>query len=225
MRNYIKTTLLALLFAYAGQAQTNCSSYYPLKEGTTFQLTMYDDKDKTTGIIDYTVQEATDDSAKMSYEMHDEKGKLITASEYSMQCNGDGISIDFNSLMSPGLMEQYKDMEVDITGTDLMLPNNLSPGQTLPDANMLMNVRMAPINMKMTVDITNRKVDGMESVTTPAGTFDCVVISWDHESKMGIKFTGTAKQWLAEGVGMVKQENYNKKGKLIGGSLLTSFKG
>lgn len=225
MRTPILFTLIAFFTITTNFGQTNCSTYYPLKEGTTFQLTMYDDKDKTTGIIDYTVQEASDDSATMSYEMHDEKGKFVAASEYTVRCNGEGISIDFNSLISPGLMEQYKDMEVDITGTDLMLPNNLSPGQTLPDANMLMNISMPPINMKMTVNQTNRKVDGMESVTTPAGTFDCVVISWDHESKMGIKFTGTAKQWLAEGVGMVKQENYNKKGKMIGGSLLTSFKG
>lgn len=217
--------MLLLLFVFAGKAQTNCSSYYPLNEGTTFQLTMYDDKDKTTGVIDYAVKDATANSATMTYEMHDEKGKLISASEYDVRCEGDGISIDFNSLVSPGMMEQYKDMEIDISGTDLMLPNSMSPGQTLPDANMLMNIKMPPINMKMTVDVTNRKVEGTESVTTPAGTFDCIVISWDHESKMGVKFTGTAKQWLAEGVGMVKQENYNKKGKMIGGSLLTSFKG
>ena len=77
--------------------------------------------------------------------------------------------------------------------------------------------------MKMTVNIMNRKVEGKESVTTSAGTFDCFVISYDHESKMGIKIRGSAKQWYSEGVGMVKQENYNKKGKLMGSSLHTLF--
>ncbi|MFT5942941.1 MAG: hypothetical protein ACI9Q4_002208, partial [Sediminicola sp.] len=33
----------------------------------------------------------------------------------------------------------------------------------------------------------------------------------------------SAKQWLAENIGMVKQENYNKKGKMTGGSILTAF--
>lgn len=40
---------------------------------------------------------------------------------------------------------------------------------------------------------------------------------------MGIKIRGSAKQWYSENVGMVKQENYNKKGKLMGSSLLTLF--
>jgi hypothetical protein len=33
-----------------------------------------------------------------------------------------------------------------------------------------------------------------------------------------------SKLWLAEGVGMVKQETYNKKGDLMSKSELTSFK-
>jgi hypothetical protein len=223
MKTYFTTVLLVLSYVWGSQAQTDCSTYYPLKKGTTFQLTMYDDKDKNTGTIDYVVKEATENSATMSYTMHSDKDKLIAESEYNVRCTDDGVSIDFSSLASPGTMEQYQDMEVDITGTDLMLPNNLKPGTSLPDANMLMTIKMKPITMKMTVDVFNRKVDGRESVTTPAGTYDCIVVSWDHESKMGVKISGSAKQWLAENVGMVKQENYNKKGKMIGGSILTAF--
>jgi hypothetical protein len=215
--------IFMVFYAIKGGAQADCSAYYPFETDTKFQLTMYNPKDKPTGVIDYLVKEVSGNTATMSYSMHDEKGKLITESDYVITCNNDGVSIDFNSLAAPGVLEQYKDMEVDISGTDIIVPNNLNPGQTLPDAHMLMNIKMTPINMKMSVDATNRKVDGRESVTTPAGTFDCMVISWDHESKMGIKISGSAKQWLAEGVGMVKQESYNKKGKLTGSMILTSF--
>ena len=45
--------------------------------------------------------------------------------------------------------KQYQDMEVDLSGTNLYLPNNLTVGQTLPDADLLMNVSMTPINMKI----------------------------------------------------------------------------
>lgn len=41
--------------------------------------------------------------------------------------------------------------------------------------------------------------------------------------KMGFKSTGTSKQWIAKEVGMVKQEEYNKKGKLMSSSQLTAF--
>ena len=79
------------------------------------------------------------------------------------------------------------------------------------------------MNMKMNMNLFNRKVAGNESVTTPAGTFDCYVITYDSEAKMGFKMTSSNKLWLSEGFGMVKQETYNKKGALIGKSVLTAF--
>ena len=219
-------SLLALglfLFIAVPVSAQDCSKYYPFEEGTTFQITNYDKKDKPAGVIDYVVKESSGDTATMAYEMHGDKGELIMSSEYGITCKDDGISVDFKSLMSPGVMHQYKDMEVDISGTDMILPNNLSPGQQLPDAEVLMNVSMAPINMKMTVKMFNRTVQTNETVTTPAGTFDCVVITYDHETKMGMKISGKVKQWFAEEVGMVKSESYNKKGKIIGSSVLTAF--
>jgi hypothetical protein len=126
-------------------------------------------------------------------------------------------------MMSPELMGQYKDMEVEMSGTDLLYPNNISTGQSLPDADVQMTVKMPPLNMNMNVNFLNRKVEGNESVTTPAGTFDCYVITYDSESKMGFKMTNSNKLWLSEGYGMIKSETYNKKGNLIAKSVLTSF--
>ncbi len=213
--------LSVLGFAFA---QEGCSKYYPMIEGTEFQITVYDKKDKPSGVLDYVVKDVSGDTATFYFEMHDEKGKMLASSEYGIRCKEDGVSIDFSSLVTPGALEQYKDVEVEMSGTDLVLPNNLSPGQSLPDADFLMNIKMTPINMKMTSRFFNRKVVEKESLTTPAGTFDCYVITFDQESKMGIKFAGSTKQWLAEGVGMVKQESYNKKGDLTGISVLTKFK-
>ena len=223
MKKIIITITICFIWTVNILGQDKCSKYYPLEKGTRFQVTMLDNKNKTTGVIDYLVKEYSDNSAILSYEMHDEKGKMIAASEYGMTCTDKGVSIDFKSLAAPGIMEQYKDMEIDITGSDLILPNNLSVGQTLPDAEMMMNVKVTPINLKMNFNISNRKVEGSEKITTSAGIFDCIIISYDHESKMGIKISGRAKQWLAEGVGLVKQDSYNKKGKLMGTSILTAF--
>ncbi|HMB65216.1 MAG TPA: hypothetical protein VKN36_19200 [Eudoraea sp.] len=222
MRTLI-ATCLALFISGTGIAQNGCSKYYPFKEGTSFQITTYDKKGKSTAVIDYTVKESNGNSATLGYEMSDSKGETVMASEYELFCENDGISIDFKSLMAPGMLEQYKDMEVDISGTNLELPNNLSPGQTLPDAEVLMNISMTPMTMKLTTRIFNRNVGPNETITTPAGTFDCTVITSEHESKMGVKMSGSDKQWLAGGVGMVKQESYNKKGNLVGSSVLTKF--
>ena len=66
-------------------------------------------------------------------------------------------------------------------------------------------------------------MEGEESISTPAGTFDCFVITHDFETKMGLKIIGKSKQWLAEGVGLVKQINYSKNGKVNSSSEPTKF--
>ena len=84
----------------------------------------------------------------------------------------------------------------------------------------------SPIPMTMNISITNRKIVGKESVTTPAGTFECDKITSDLtvETKMAIGFTlsFSTVEWLAPKVAVVKSESY-KKGKLQGYSLLAKI--
>jgi hypothetical protein len=75
----------------------------------------------------------------------------------------------------------------------------------------------------MYVNLSNRKCAAIESVTTPAGTFECYKITQDVEAKAIVKVLATDITWLAEGVGVVKSESYDKKGKLMGSSQLTKF--
>lgn len=227
----MKTSLLSIiafcLIASVSFSQSGCSKYYPFDEGTTFQITNYDEKGKTTGFIDYSVTDVrTVEGAEVStitYQAKDEKGKLILEESYNITCKDDSISIDFNSLGSSQIFEQYQEYDLEVTGTNIDLPNNLSVGQELPDASMLMIINMG-ITLKFSADITDRKVIAEESVTTPAGTYDCFVISYSVDLKMGSFTTaGTSKQWIAKEVGMVKQEEYYKNGKLMNSSQLTAF--
>ena len=80
------------------------------------------------------------------------------------------------------------------------------------------------INMNTNVETINRKVEKQESITTPAGTFDCYVIYSETKTKMMMaNKTFPSRTWLAKGVGMVKQESYNKNGKLMGSMVLTQY--
>ncbi len=226
----IKTFIISLLLLTAvftqANAQTGCSKFYPLKEGTKAELTSYDKKGKIAAVVDYTILNKTQTSegevATMKSSIKDDKGKLIAETEYDVTCDGTKISIDYNSMVSPMMMEQFQNMEYDISGVDLEIPNNLSVGQELPDAEMNMKISMSGINMNMDLTITNRKVIGKEDVTTPAGTFSCFVITYDMTTKMGMTQTSNSKQWIAEGVGMVKQEDY-QRGKVSSSSVLTKF--
>ncbi len=223
MKNIFLSLFFAITYLPGIQAQDSCSKYYPMKEGTTFQITVYDKKNKVGSILNYEVIEAGKNTAEFNINITDEEGTSVANSQYGIQCENDGISIDFRSLMGANFLQQYKDTEMEMTGTNLDLPNTLSPGLELPDASMEASFKTGPVKMKMRIDMINRKVVGNESITTPAGTFNCVVISYTTEFKMGLKRSGLSKQWLAESIGLVKSEEYNKKGKLVSSSLLTAF--
>lgn len=223
------TTFVLSFFAITTVLGQNCSTYYPLREGVKFQYTNYDKKNKPEGKIDYAVTEVNNNgsstTASMNIVFTDEKGKETMTNNYQFTCEGDLVKINFESLIPDQMMQQYKDMEMTIDGTDIEIPNRLSVGQTLPDANVSLKVSIAgAMNMNINVDTVNRKVEKKESITTPAGTFDCFVIYSETKTKMMMSNqTFPSRQWLAEGVGMVKTENYNKKGDINGTMVLTQF--
>lgn len=228
MKRYFLLLLLAVFAVPKSQAQSTCSTYYPLEEGASLQYTNYDRKGREDGQINYNVTnvESSGDnvSATMMMEMVDKKGNTYT-SDYEIACDGNVVKIDFKSLMNEQMLSQMGDVEMDISGTDVELPNSLSVGQELPDANMELKMKMGgAINMNTNVETINRKVEKQESVTTPAGTFDCYVIYSETKTKMMMaNKTYPSRAWLAEGVGIVKQESYNTNGKLIASMVLTQY--
>lgn len=221
----MKTKITCFILMFLGSLvaiSQNCSTYYPFQEGAKFQITNFNPKGKKESVVDYEVVSVNNNVATIKTKVSDAKGKETTSATYEMKCNADGVSIDFKSLINPEIFEQYKDMEVDMKGTNIELPNNLSVGQNLKDAQLIMTINMGAMKMNMTIDMVNRKVNAKESITTEAGTFDCFALSYNSEMKMGLKQSFEIKEWIAEGVGAVKSETYNKNGKLMGYSELTA---
>jgi len=226
MKSLITTLIMLLAMTVIGQV--NCSKYYPFGEGTISEYEMLNKKNKPEGTFKYTVNKVSNSvgitTATINSELFDKKGNAVMSSEFDMSCDGNAVSMDFKSMMNAGMIKQFQNSEVEMTGTNMDVPNNLSPGQNLPDAGIKVTVNMSGITMNMTTDITDRKVANTETITTPAGMFDCVVITQSSSGKMMMaRFNSTQKTWLAEGVGMVKTEDYNKNGKLQSTTVLTSF--
>ena len=224
MKAKILILICSFLISFSSISQSACKAYYPFEEGAKFEITNYDKKGKKEGVVNYEVTNIDNNVATIITIIFDDKGKEITTTSYQITCDGNTISIDFKSMMNQDMFKQYKDMEMEVTGTNVELPNDLQVGQSLKDANMNMAINMGGMKMNMSIAMVNRKVDQKESITTPAGTFDCFALSYDSEMKMGMKMTFKIKEWIAEGFGMVRNESYSKNGKLMGYSELTSFK-
>tara|TARA_R110000751_G_scaffold151116_2_gene256104 strand:+ start:1932 stop:2537 length:606 start_codon:yes stop_codon:yes gene_type:complete len=198
-----------------------------MNEGVSMEYTNYNKKGKVEGASSYKVVKAVNNgnvtNATMAIDLKDNKGKDAYSTTYNLTCTGNMVTLDYESLLPSEMMEQYGDMDIEISGNDIEIPNDLSVGQKLNDANVAMKISMSGINMNMTVDMTNRNVEKKESISTPAGTYDCYVLYSENRSKMMMaNQVYPSRVWLAEGVGMVKQETYKKNGDLMSSTLLTA---
>lgn len=97
------------------------------------------------------------------------------------------------------------------------LSNEAKPGMSMPDRNY-----SAIINkFRNDVNVSGAAYMGTEMVNTTAGKFDCVKISYLRRTKVVVKTTTwRVTEWYAVGVGLVKSEAYDTKGKLAAKTLL-----
>jgi hypothetical protein len=219
---------VAGLLALPLQAQDGCSIYYPLRKGTMLEYTSYNKKGKVEGSSISEVESVENTSAGITATIKatikDDKGGELSASSYQVRCEDGTIILDASSMLDPAMQQNLSTMEVSIDGTELVLPGQLQVGQELPDASVNIKAASSGVNiLNMTTTITNRKVLARESVTTPAGTFDCYKVSQDTNVKMLISKSFTSIDFYAEGVGVVRSESYDKKGNLDSYMVLTRF--
>lgn len=210
------------------QAQ-NCDFYFPTKKGSLIETTNYDKKGRVTGVATSTVIDFSENggaqTVKVASEFKSAESDSVMKAEYTVKCENGEFYINMDNFLDKNAMSAYKNMEIKVDYDQMTLPSNLQIGQTLGDGRVTAKIANSGVNlMTINVLITNRKVAGNESVTTPAGTFDCIKISYDVESKIIFKVKSSCAQWFAKDVGIVKTETYDKKGRLETSSLITKIK-
>src|ERR1044071_4231767 len=130
----------------------------------------------------------------------DEKGKSGHTGKYFIECRNGTIYLDMNSMLDPQATAGFSNMEMEISGNSLEFPNTLSAGQTLPDGMIEMKAKSGGMTLfNMNMHVTNRKVEGQETLTTPAGTFDCMKVTQDTEMKMIMNKKFKTTTWYAKG--------------------------
>jgi hypothetical protein len=228
-----KTVLFLLIFVFMQVIivfAQDCVSYIPMKQGAKWELQHFDAKNKLTSTSKNEVKASTaaGNSIKLVIETESFNNKGITQGKntYSAGCENGLFFLDMRGNIDQNAMSNFKDMQVTITADNLNFPSDPQPGQLLKSGKFSMDAQMQgmPGGFKMTVDVYNRKVEGNESITTPAGTFDCVKITYDMKTFMMIEMITKGVEWYAKDVGLVKSETYDSKGKIMGSSLLSVFK-
>ena len=228
----MKKSILALLtmsLIIDGLHAQTCSFYYPTKEGAVLEYSHYDKKGKLTGTSEQkitTIKKIPGGmEAVIAVKTKDAKGQDVFNQDMNVKCENGIFYFSMDNYIDQSSMSAYKDMNIEVKGDDLQIPTNLKAGDILNGGSVTMTVENGGMKlMNMTVTISDRKADGIEKVTTPAGTFDCYKISYDATTKMMITIHTKGVEWYAKDVGLVKSESYMSNGKLAGSTVLTSLK-
>ncbi len=223
----IPASSLLMAFTSSTQSAGGCEGYYMVEKGVTLEYKDYSAKDKLEGSQLSTITELADVAGVLNATVHsvtkDDKGKVTTEGDFKFTCKDGEITIDMQSMMDQEMMEGFEDMEVTIDQSNLVYPATFSEGQTLPDGSMTMKVSSGGmVMMTMVFNVVERKVEKFESVTTPAGTFQCVKLSQVTKSEMmGMKTSTKSIDWFSMGIGSVRSETFDKDGALMSYRILT----
>jgi len=208
--------VFCLLFTTLYSFSQKCGDYYYFQNNKVIEVTISNKKGKESGKLIYTIsnvgQKGSATTATINSEFIDKNGKTVSKATNNVQCDNGVLMMDMKMFIPTAQQEQMGDFSGSASTNFLEYPSTMKEGDALKDASLSMDFKSTSgLGGHISIDMTNRKVEGKESVTTPAGTWDCYKIT--YHSKMvfkmgiGIPMNSDVTEWYAPGFGTVKTES------------------
>lgn len=168
---------------------------------------------KMTYIVSDSKKTGSTTTATINSEFIDAKGKTITKATNNVKCENGVMQMDMKVFIPPAQTSGTA------TASEVYLeyPAKMNVGDQLKDGHLAMDSETSGgIKSSIEIDITDRKVEGKESVTTAAGTWECYKVTSQNKitsriAGIGIPITMTVTEWFAPGFGVVKTESKTGK--------------
>lgn len=219
----------------------DCSGYFFGKLGAKFEIKNFDAKNKLLTWYDESIDSVVSlgNAVRIvtNCKVYVTRGKCLSDNNYATKCENGIFYFNMSTYQMAYQNPMQSTMKVKsiCEGGDIEFPSTITPGQTLKDSKMVITTivtgspnPMINGNSKCTDEIYNRKAISDTTITTSAGTFNCIKISMDSKTDGGVLGGTTIMHFVecyAKNVGMVRTDTYNAKGKLIAYSLLSSITG
>lgn len=196
----------AILFSCAAL----CAQEYQMmpEQGKTMYYKVVSKAMGTEAIMHLTqkVQQADASSVTLAMTTSLVEGGQGQTSSIKYNIEGDKYVISLQDALAENLAQLGGNFEIMESSGTLGYPIALSPDTQMEGAQMKIKVTMQGMEIVMDLAIQNRKAVGEESITTPAGTFDCLKFTEQQVvTVMGQQQATNITYWYGKGVGLVKQ--------------------
>jgi hypothetical protein len=152
--------------------------------------------------------------------MQDEKGKSLNKTVTGVVCDNGVMKMNMKMFLSPAQQEQFRNATA--TGeTYLDYPSAINTGDRLKDGQFTAETETTPgVKTSIEVKISERKAESKETITTSAGTWDCIKITainiiTTRIAGIGIPIKLEVTEWFAPGFGVVKTESRTGKTEIV----------
>lgn len=214
-----------IVLAFSTNAQ-DCKGYYFLQNNKTIEMAILNRKGEQNSKQIYTVSNyntaGSTTTADLESEMFDKKGKSIAKSKAKIKCESGVMLIDMKMSMpqQPGMSA-----ETDVKADNVYIeyPSSMNVGDNLKNATMHLEWDNKGMKQSMDMEVFDRKVEGKENVTTPAGSWECYKISYKSKTRIktmgiGVPINVDGTEFFAPGFGVVKTQSKH------GGTEIVSIK-
>ena len=224
MKRFLLCILAAMVPVFISGAQT---PYFCDKPGTELRYVREDPgngKDIWNHMMTITGGTPSGGSREFDCTSHftaaNGREKEMVDVEYKVLIDREGnVSSDLSAPVTSAIRHILPNVDIKAGFSPTILPSVLDPGSVLPDAGTEILIKGKPFTIK----VTERKVLRFEAIETPAGKFDCVVVTEHKTEKFTMYNRDTVSYtWYARGVGMVRHDTY-RKGKLQTSETLVSI--
>jgi hypothetical protein len=193
----VKLAVLSLSIVAVGAAgcggSEGAEKYFPMKIGATWNYAVT----PASGVPYTDVKQNTASSPPTLTQTYTPSSGTPSTSSYEMDANG----ISITGVTSTALQSSY-------APPCLLLPSNTTPGFSTSSTSTKTTVQ-GSTNTTYTVAVAVT-IDGLESVTVPAGTFSALKVTramTTTTAGTGTVSTSYNIQWYAPGIGSVKTVN------------------
>ena len=184
-------------------------------------MTISNGKGKESGKMTYVVanskKSGSSITATINSEFVDAKGKSISKATNNVKCENGVMQMDMKTFIPPAQSEQMKAGEAKAADVYLEYPANMNVGDQLKDGQFNMDYESTSgLKSSIEISITERKVEGKETITTTAGTWECYKISARNRivsktAGIGFPIKMDVVEWFVPGFGIVKTESKTGK--------------
>ena len=219
----ILSILLTAFFALSAQEDCNSIASYSIGQEWIHQWYGTNEKPSYTS-YSKVVGPIQGDSSQIGVLIINAYSDTVYQGNYFVHCTETGLYQDLLSKLTPDMLQSLNGLDVKTGKHGWILPHGLKAGDAIPQsyshiAGFAGDHRIIDLDISIgPVNIHDR-----EDLTTPAGGFPCVTMSYELWVTQMTRKRFRLRDWFSPGVGIIRREVFDRKGQFYGYCELVAF--